>query len=181
MTAAPPEPRVAPIVEQNVHALLIAHEQSEAARGGQEKAADWLTFFSGTMIFVYIHSAWFVVWMVANAGIAGLPTFDPFPFGLLTMMVSLEAIFLSTFVLISQNRSAALADRRSDLDLQTDLLTEHEITRILRLTKAISDHLGLRVDDEAELVELEKDVSPQGIAEELEKQTAGRPRATRPG
>jgi len=173
MNAMKDEPRVAPIVKRNIHSLILANRRSEAARGRQEKAADWLTFFSGTMIFVYIHGAWFAMWMLLNAGVAGLPTFDPFPFGLLTMMVSLEAIFLSTFVLISQNRSAALADRRSDLDLQTNLLTEHEITRVLRLTKAISDHLGLTVDDdEAELIELEKDVSPQGIVEELKKQSA---------
>ncbi len=173
MNSISPEAKVASIVEQNIHSLLLAGKQSEAARGRQEKAADWLTLFSGTMIFVYIHGAWFIVWMLLNAGVAGLPTFDPFPFGLLTMMVSLEAIFLSTFVLISQNRSAALADRRSDLDLQTNLLTEHEITRVLRLTKAVSDHLGLRVDDdEAELVELEKDVGPDEIEEELEKQSA---------
>lgn len=128
-SAATPEPVVASIVEQNIRSLLLARQQSDAARGGQERAAAWLTFASGTMAFVYFHAAWFVVWMVLNAGVGGLPTFDPFPFGLLTMMVSLEAIFLSTFVLISQNRSAALAGRRSDLDLQTNLLTEHEITR----------------------------------------------------
>ncbi len=88
------------------------------------------------------------------------------------MTVSLEAIFLSTFVLISQNRSAALADRRSDLDLQTNLLTEHEITRVLRLTRAIADHLGVEIDEnEAEFEELEQDVSPERIVEELEKQS----------
>ncbi len=176
-SAATPEPVVASIVEQNIRSLLLARQQSDAARGGQERAADRLTFASGTMAFVYFHAAWFVVWMVLKAGVGGLPTFDPFPFGLLTMMVSLEAIFLSTFVLISQNRSAALADRRSDLDLQTNLLTEHEITRVLRLTKAISDHLGLRVDDdEAELAELERDVGPERIAVELTKQLANEER-----
>ena len=173
MNAATPGPEVAPIVQRNIRSLLLAKRQSDAARGAQEKAADWLTFFSGRMLFVYIHAAWFVAWMLLNAGIAGFPTFDPFPFGLLTMIVSLEAIFLSTFVLISQNRSAALADRRSDLDLQTNLLTEHEITRVLRITMAISDHLGLVIDDEeAEIAELEKDISPEGIASELAKQSA---------
>ncbi len=172
MKTTPPDPAVASIVERNIRALQLAHQQSEAARGSQEKAADWLTYFSGTMVFVYIHAAWFAVWMVVNTGVAGLPAFDPFPFGLLTMMVSLEAIFLSTFVLISQNRSAALADRRSDLDLQTNLLTEHEITRVLRLTRAIADHLGVEIDEnEAELEELEQDVSPERIVEELEKQS----------
>jgi uncharacterized membrane protein len=174
--SARPAPRVPPVVERNIRSRLAAQRQTEADRGAQEKAADWLTLFSGTMVFVYIHAAWFVVWMLFNAGVGGLPTFDPFPFGLLTMVVSLEAIFLSTFVLISQNRSAALADRRADLDLQTDLLTEYEITRVLRLTKAISDHLGLRVEaDEAELLELEKDDGPEGIADELQTQKTPRP------
>jgi uncharacterized membrane protein len=98
------------------------------------------------------------------------------------MIVSLEAIFLSTFVLISQNRSAALADRRADLDLQTNLLTEYEITRVLRLTKAISDHLGLRVEaDESELLELEEDVGPEGIEDELLRQGGPKDRSTGQG
>jgi len=174
MNASDSSSQVAPVVEKNIRSLLEKHQEAEAARGVQEKAADWLTLFSGTMIFVYIHAAWFLVWMIFNLGVAGLPAFDPFPFGLLTMVVSLESIFLSTFVLISQNRSAALADRRSDLDLHTNLLTEHELTLVLRLTEAIAGHLGLDVakseEELGELVELEKNVTPAAIEDELDRQ-----------
>jgi uncharacterized membrane protein len=170
MNAASSPAPIASVVEQNIRSLLRSQEESEVARGVQEKAADALTFFSGTMVFVYVHAAWFLVWMLVNSGVGGLSEFDPFPFGLLTMLVSLEAIFLSTFVLISQNRSSALADSRSDLDLQTNLLTEHEITRVLRITRAIAEHLGLEVDEDES--ELEEDVTPAGIAGEIERQKA---------
>ncbi|MGH2632340.1 MAG: DUF1003 domain-containing protein [Tepidiformaceae bacterium] len=171
VTPAASAPPIASVVEENIRSLLAKQEAAQAARGIQDKTADWLTLFSGTMLFVYIHALWFVVWMAFNLGIFGLPAFDPFPFGLLTMIVSLESIFLSTFVLISQNRSAALADRRSDLDLHTNLLTEHELTRVLRITKAIAEHLSVDVQDEAvDVAELEQDVTPAEIADELDRQ-----------
>ena len=86
---------------------------------------------------VYLHAVWFIVWITINLRwIPGVKPFDPFPFGLLTMIVSLEAIFLSTFVLVSQNRMTVLADKRADLDLQINLLSEYEVTRILTLVDA---------------------------------------------
>jgi len=91
----------------------------------QDRAADTVTSFAGSLRFVYIHSAWFVVWIVLNIGLFGAAAkFDPFPFGLLTMIVSLEAIFLSTFVMVSQNRQSARADLRSQLDFETNLRAE---------------------------------------------------------
>jgi len=86
------------------------------------------------MIFAYVHIVWFGMWILINTGRLGVRAFDPFPYGLLTMIVSLEAIFLSTFVLISQNRLSEEAERSSDLDLQIGLLTEHELTRVLQLS-----------------------------------------------
>ena len=91
----------------------------------QDRVADTITTFAGSMQFVYLHSAWFVVWIAINLGILGASiAFDKFPFGLLTMIVSLEAIFLSTFVMISQNRQAARADVRAKLDFETNLRSE---------------------------------------------------------
>jgi len=94
-------------------------------KGVQDRLADGITTFAGSMQFVYLHSIWFVVWIAINLGILGASiAFDKFPFGLLTMIVSLEAIFLSTFVMISQNRQAARADIRAKLDFETNLRAE---------------------------------------------------------
>jgi uncharacterized membrane protein len=94
-------------------------------RSGQDKVTDGITSFAGSMRFVYIHAGWFSLWIAINAGLFGAAlVFDKFPYGLLTMIVSLEAIFLSTFVMISQNRQAARADVRAELDFETNLRSE---------------------------------------------------------
>jgi len=91
----------------------------------QDRAADEITAFAGSLKFVYIHSVWFGIWILVNIGVLGASLrFDKFPFGLLTMIVSLEAIFLSTFVMVSQNRQSARADIRSELDFETNLRSE---------------------------------------------------------
>ncbi|WP_405952497.1 DUF1003 domain-containing protein [Streptomyces prunicolor] len=94
-------------------------------RGTQDRVADAITAFAGTMLFVYLHALWFAVWIALNEGLLGRAgIFDPYPYGLLTMIVSLEAIFLSTFVMVSQNRQAARENVRADLDFETNLRSE---------------------------------------------------------
>jgi len=94
-------------------------------RSTQDRVADAITAFAGTMLFVYIHALWFAVWIALNEGLLGQAgIFDPYPYGLLTMIVSLEAIFLSTFVMVSQNRQAARENVRADLDFETNLRSE---------------------------------------------------------
>jgi uncharacterized membrane protein len=106
-------------------------------RNDQDRVADTITRFAGSMSFVYLHLGWFAIWILLNVGLLGSAlAFDDFPFGLLTMIVSLEAIFLSTFVMISQNREAARADVRAGLDFETNL--EAEI-----LVRAIAKHVGV--------------------------------------
>ncbi|MDQ6927084.1 MAG: DUF1003 domain-containing protein [Actinomycetota bacterium] len=96
-----------------------------AVKRAEDRAADRVTQFAGSLTFVYIHAAWFGVWIVLNVGLLGAAiTFDKFPFGLLTMIVSLEAIFLATFVMVSQNRQAERADIRSKLDFENNLRSE---------------------------------------------------------
>ncbi|WP_250287224.1 MULTISPECIES: DUF1003 domain-containing protein [unclassified Frankia] len=91
-------------------------------RTSQDRAADAITSFAGSLPFVYLHAIWFGVWVLLNEGVFGRAgVFDPYPFGLLTMIVSLEAIFLSTFVMVSQNREAARQNLRAELDFETDL------------------------------------------------------------
>ncbi|MFD8217274.1 DUF1003 domain-containing protein [Streptomyces sp. NPDC059697] len=105
----------------------LPNEQAVLARmrGTQDRIADAITTFAGTMQFVYIHAAWFTVWIACNEGLFGQSAvWDPYPFGLLTMIVSLEAIFLSTFVMVSQNRQAMREKVRADLDFETNIRSE---------------------------------------------------------
>lgn len=112
-----------------------------------DRIASHLAGFSGSMIFVYIHVVFFSGWLVINSGVFPGPAFDPFPYGLLTVVVSLEAIFLSTFVLISQNRQASLADRRAKVDLQVNMIAEQEVTKLIQLVAELSQHLGVKIQD----------------------------------
>jgi uncharacterized membrane protein len=128
--------------------IRLPNEQAVLARmrGSQDRIADAITTFSGTMLFVYIHAAWFTLWIAVNEGLFGRSAiWDPYPYGLLTMIVSLEAIFLSTFVMVSQNRQAIREKVRADLDFETNIRSE-----------AWSVHIGhtLGVDPE----QVEKDV-----------------------
>jgi uncharacterized membrane protein len=157
------KPHLAKVLERNITTLLELRCEQDERRSLQDRIADWITQFSGSMLFVYLHAAWFTGWVLINFGWTqslGLPEFDPFPFGLLTLIVSLEAIFLSTFVLLSQNRQAAVEDERADLDLQIDLLAEHEITRILGTVDAIADHLGVKTKHDHEIDELKEEIKP---------------------
>ncbi|WP_247196528.1 DUF1003 domain-containing protein [Streptomyces sp. GESEQ-35] len=107
--------------------IWLRNEQAVLARmrGTQDRIADAITTFAGTMQFVYIHAVWFTVWIAFNEGLFGhSAVWDPYPFGLLTMIVSLEAIFLSTLVMVSQNRQAAREKVRADLDFETNIRSE---------------------------------------------------------
>jgi uncharacterized membrane protein len=120
------------------HKIGLRHEQAVFRKGRQrlqDRVADKITTFAGSMLFVYLHIVWFAIWIVLN--VAGMD-FDPFPFGLLTLIVSLEAIFLSTFVMISQNREAARSDIRSQIDFETNVLSEVWL-------EAVADRLGIDV------------------------------------
>ncbi|NTW45130.1 MAG: DUF1003 domain-containing protein [Anaerolineaceae bacterium] len=121
------------------------------------------------MIFAYIHIVWFGIWILLNTGAFGIGVFDPFPYGLLTMIVSLEAIFLSTFVLISQNRLSVETESRADLDLHIGLLTEHELTRVLNMLDAIQSKLGVVDYKGKELADLEMETKPEDVLAEIHR------------
>ncbi len=160
-------PGLAHIIEKNIATIARAREHHEQSRSTQDRLADFITAFSGSMLFVYAHMVWFAVWVVLNLGLVGFQPFDPFPFGLLTLVVSLEAIFLSTFVLLSQNRQAAVTDQRADMDLQINLLAEYEVTRLLLLVDSIAKKLGVEACDDPELGELEQKVEPEELLKEM--------------
>jgi uncharacterized membrane protein len=161
-------PGLAQVVERNIQALLEHRKQQEEKRSRQERIADAVTRFTGSMTFVYIHLVLFGLWVIINLGwLPGISPFDP-TFVVLAMVASVEAIFLSTFVLITQNRMAALADKRADLDLQISLLAEHEVTRLITLVQAIAERMGVDAAQDPELVELSRDVAPEKVMEKME-------------
>jgi uncharacterized membrane protein len=129
------------IIRKNIAAISEMQRKDVAARKPEERISDLITRFSGSTVFVLIHVVWFGLWILLNVNLIHIPRlsdFDPFPFGLLTMVVSLEAIFLSTFVLISQNRMAGLSEKRAELDLQVNMLAEQKAAKTLELLEHIA-------------------------------------------
>ena len=129
---------------------------------------EYIAGFCGSMAFVYIHIIWFGGWVIVNSKTAW--AFDPFPFTFLTLVVSLEAIFLSTFILISQNHETRLTERRNYLDLQINMLAEQESTTTLELVKRIADKVGIAHDDQASK-ELIEPIEPGDLLESIERAT----------
>lgn len=161
--------RLADVLEQNIDLIELLRKKAELNRGAQDKFADAMTNWSGSMGFFYVHMVWFGVWIAINLGaVPGIRPFDPFPFGLLTMIVSLEAIFLSTFVLISQNRAAHMSEQQDDLDLQINILAEYEITRMLRLVDKIAAQMGIEDAYDEEIDQLCMPVAPDILLRQIE-------------
>lgn len=135
-------------MEKNVRAIAQLERAAIEERTPADRLSDAIAHVAGSTGFVIAHLAGFAAWIAINAGwIGGLAPFDPFPFSLLTLVVSLEAIFLSIFVLMSQNRAARLADRRAHLDLQVDLLAERELTVMLHMLQALCAKTGVVLDE----------------------------------
>jgi uncharacterized membrane protein len=109
-----------------------------------QRVADWIAWFSGSMPFLMINGAWFIIWIVINTVPLGIRPFDPYPFGLLTMIVSLEAIFLSCFVLVSQNRQAEKDRVRSDIEYEVNVKAELEVAHLHEKTDRIYENMLAR-------------------------------------
>ena len=177
VTVPPPQPRdMGGALGRNIEVLAQRRRQEAESATRQEKLAQAITSFTGSMTFVYLHLALYAGWIFANLGvIPGIPKFDP-SFVILAMEASVEAIFLSTFVLISQNRTAAAADKRADLDLHINLLAEHELTKLTEVVTAIAAKLDVRYGQE-EMAEVERDVAPEAVLDAIEDADSS-PRAT---
>ena len=161
-------PQMSQTLRENI-AALAARERDERRNAPlNECIAERITAFTGSMTFVAIHLVVYGLWIAINLGwIPGLPRFDP-TFVILAMEASVEAIFLSTFVLITQNRMAAAADRRAALDLHVNLLTEHELTKLAQLVERIAQRLDVPADD-PELRDIRKDVEPTQVLDALDE------------
>ena len=145
--------------------------KADAKRTRTEKFADWMTSYFGSINFLIINVAWFIIWIGYNTiAITGIVPFDPFPFGLLTMIVSLEAICLAVIVLISQNREARIAELREEVDLQINTITENELTKAIYLMTVLMEKNGINIDDDPDLKEMLLPVRSEEIERHLLEQ-----------
>jgi uncharacterized membrane protein len=157
------------LTERNVRAMLQLENAARANRCRSDIVADHIARFCGTMTFVWLHAALFSIWIVINV-VPGVRHVDPFPFTFLTLMVSLEAIFLSAFILVSQNLETRATERRNQLDLQINLLTEQENTKMLQMLSRISTKLGIDMQDEDPTLDmLEQATRPDKLVEQIER------------
>jgi uncharacterized membrane protein len=174
--AGPSAPGLNWVLERNIEALMERRREDAAAATREERFATAITRFTGSMVFVYVHLVIFGAWIAANVwGLPGIPRFDP-SLAYLAVAASLEAIFLATFVLITQNRMSAAADRRADLHVQMTLLVEHELTRSMAIVSAIAQKLGVTTSVDSEVEELTQDVAAEAVLDKLESaESVGNP------
>lgn len=160
---------VAELTQRNTQAIAELEEAAKADRSAADRVADAISGFCGRMAFIYLHVAWFSLWCGWNA-LPFVPDrlrLDPFPFPFLTFMVSLEAILLSTFILISQNRQGRLSERRNHLDLQINLLSEQENSKVLAMLESLLRHHGIDSGD-PEVKVLEESTQPDEMVRQIQ-------------
>jgi len=178
MNAKHGQPRsVADVTRENVQAVHKLEELAGANRSFADRVAEFVARFCGSIVFVWIHVGLFAAWILWNV-LPGLPHFDPYPFTFLTLCVSLEAIFLSSFILISQNYEMRLTDRRNQLDLQINLLAEQENTKMLQLLERIAERVGAGDAEDGEVRALEQATRPETLAKQIDeayRQQSGQP------
>lgn len=156
------------LTQQNVEAILQMEEAAKGERTRSDLVAEAIANFCGSMVFVWVHVVWFGLWLVINL-VPGIPHVDPFPFTFLTLVVSLEAIFLSTFILISQNHDTRISERRNHLDLQINLLSEQENTQMILMLRAIAEKLGVEVPKDFHLEALSEKTQPEKLARQIDR------------
>lgn len=137
-------------------------------RSPPERIAEFLTNRFGSLLFLVLNGLFFAAWIIINIKLIDqIPAFDPYPFNLLTMFVSLEAIFLSVIVLISQNKSSNIDDIREEIDFRVNVQAEREITKILLMLETIQRKLKIKNGRDAKLKAMEKGLNIERIAQEV--------------
>jgi uncharacterized membrane protein len=156
------------LTRRNVEAIHRLENQTQRPERALDAVADKVSAFCGSTPFLWVHVLWFAAWIGGNVSL-GARAFDPYPFTFLTLVVSLEAIFLSSFILISQNRASRVSERRNELDLQINLLTEQENTKMLELLQRISSAVGVTDHGDPSLDALEQATRPDKLAEQIDR------------
>jgi len=158
------------LVKRNIETIAAIENAAHEGRTSSDRIADIISGFCGSMAFVWVHCIWFGTWLLIN-GTQLFPKsmrFDAPPFGVLTLVVSLEAIFLSTSILISQNRQQLMADKRNMLDLQINLLAEQESSQLLGMMEKVLQKLGVDFT-EGDADTLKEPTDPQKLADKLDE------------
>jgi uncharacterized membrane protein len=159
---------------QNIETIARLENEEMEKRALGERVSDVFTGFMGSMTFVVIHLVAFAAWFLINTGHTPLPAFDPFPFGILTLIVSGEGVLLAIFVLVSQNRMSRQANHRAHLNLQISLLAEQESTKLLQKVERILDRLGIEESPKDQAIELlGQETHLETLAEELRRKMPG--------
>jgi len=168
-TIPPPEPdSLNSSLRRNIEALRRRRQEEEKQQTLHERVAATITRFTGSMNFVYVHLAIYGFWIVANLGwISAIEPWDP-TFVILAMVASVEAIFLSTFILITQNRMALAAERRAELDVQISLLAEAEITKLVELVSEMAERMNVPGAEEEDVQEMKHQVAPEAVLDAIE-------------
>jgi len=156
------------LTQRNIEAVRELEEAAKEERTASDRVAEVIANFCGSMTFVWVHVVWFGIWILINL-LPGLPHIDPFPFTFLTLVVSLEAIFLSTFILISQNHDTKISERRNHLDLQINLLSEQENTHMLMILRAIAEKVGVNLSADDQVRAMTEETKPQELVKQIKE------------
>src|SRR6202158_1897538 len=161
--------------QSHIDSIVKQEEEALERRSSAERLADAVGGFAGSLFFIVLHLGLVIVWLVVNSGeIPGVRPFDPHPFSLLGVIVAVEAVILSSFILMRQNRMMRRGERRGHLNLQVDLLAEKEITKVLQMVRAICESMGLRnIMADKEIGELSENTSIESLSQKLEDRLPG--------
>ena len=162
------------LTERNVARVSEVEEAARKQRTSTDRIAEAIANFCGSVTFVWVHVIWFGGWILLNT-IPGIPHFDQFPFTFLTLVVSLEAIFLSTFILISQNLETRISERRSHLDLQLNMLSEQENTKMIAILLAIAKKVDADLSHDPQLEALSEETRPERLIQQIEAREEKQP------
>jgi uncharacterized membrane protein len=162
------QPRQPGPVAESISEVVELGKREQRQHSPSERIARRITLLSGTMLFVAANAVWFTVWILLNTGVTGMEPFDPFPFTFLTMTVSLEAIFLSIFILITEIQQSREADRRAKFDLQVNMIAEREVTAVLKELRRVQEHLGMDTFSDGEAKDMEQHTRLDQLADETE-------------
>ncbi len=158
-------------VDKRLKAVKSFKAKANAKRSATEKFADWMTSKLGSIVFLAVNATWFLVWILVNTDkVPGIRPFDPYPFGFLTMVVSLEAIFLAIIVLVSQNREARVAELRDEIELQIGTISEGELTKLINLMVLLLEKQGIKIDEDPAFKKMLKPTDSKKLQEDIEEE-----------
>jgi uncharacterized membrane protein len=161
--------------QSHIDSIVKQEEEELERRSRSERLADGVGAFAGSPGFVVLHLVLLIAWLLVNSGnVSTVRPFDPYPFQLLGVIVAVEAVILSSFILMRQNRMMRRGERRDHLNLQVDLLAEKEVTKLLQMVRAICGHMGLKnIVDDKEIRELSQNTSIESLSQTLEDRLPG--------